>query len=59
VTSADYDKTPGCRAYHGARGSLDRAEFLVKKKQTIRYMERLKNSREFKEAIERYRNARQ
>jgi hypothetical protein len=59
VTRADYDKTPGCRAYHGARGSLDRAEFFVKKKQTIRYMERLKNSREFKEAMKNYREARQ
>jgi alkyl hydroperoxide reductase subunit AhpC len=59
VTSADYDKTPGCRAYHGARGSLDRAEFLVKKKQTIRHMETLKNSREFKEAMKKYRDARQ
>jgi hypothetical protein len=59
MTRADYDKTPGCREYHGARGSLDRAEFLVKKKQTIRYMDRLKNSREFKEAMSKYRNARQ
>ena len=59
MTRADYDKTPGCRAYHGARGSLDHAEFLVKKKQTVRYMERLKNSREFTEAMEKYRYARQ
>jgi hypothetical protein len=59
ITRADYDKTPGCREYHGARGSLDGAEFLLKKKQTIRYMDRLKNSREFKEAMSNYRNARQ
>lgn len=55
VTKADYDKTPGCSFYHGARGSLDSAEFLVKRKQTIRYMQRLKDSREFKEAMNAYR----
>lgn len=59
MTRADYEKTPGCRGYHGARGSLDGAEFPVKKKQAIRYMDRLKNSREFKEAMSKYRNARQ
>jgi hypothetical protein len=58
VTKADYEKTPGCIKYHGARGSLDSAEFLVKKKQRIRYMQRLKDSREFKDAMERYRNQR-
>jgi hypothetical protein len=55
VTKADYEKTPGCTTYHGARGSLDNAQFLLKKKQTIRYMQRLKDSRQFKEAIEAYR----
>ena len=55
VTKADYEKTPGCTYYHGARGSLDQATFLVKKKQTIRYMQRLKNSREFNEAMDEYR----
>jgi hypothetical protein len=55
VTKADYAKTPGCRAYHGARGSLDRAEFSVKKKQTIQYMQKLKESRQFKDAMEEYR----
>ena len=55
VTKADYDKTPGCSFYHGARGSLDSAEFLVKRKQTIRYMQRLKDSREFGEAMNEYR----
>lgn len=59
VTKADYDKTPGCRTYHGERGSLDRAEFLVKSKRTIRYMQRLKDSPQFKQAIEQYRKARQ
>ena len=54
VTKADYDKTPGCRAYHGARGSLDRLEFPVKRKQTIRYMQRLKDSSQFKDAMEEY-----
>jgi hypothetical protein len=55
VTSADYEKTPGCASYHGARGSLNQATFPVKKKQTIRYMQRLKNSREFNEAMKEYR----
>ena len=55
VTKADYDKTPGCRTYHGERGSLDRAEFPVKRKQSIRYMQRLKDSPQFKQAIEQYR----
>ena len=59
VTKADYDKTPGCRSYHGARGGLDGITFLVKKKQTIRYMQRLKDSLQFKEAMEKYRNTRQ
>jgi hypothetical protein len=54
VTKADYEKTPGCTTYHGARGSLDHAEFLLKKKQTIRYMQRLKDSRQFKEAMDEY-----
>jgi hypothetical protein len=57
VTRADYDKTPGCSTYHGARGTLDGAEFPVNKRQDIRYMQRLKDSREFKEAMERYRKA--
>src|SRR5215813_3454451 len=59
MTRADYDKTPGCRAYHGARGSLDGVEFPVKKKQTIRYMQRLKASPQFIEAMEKYQKARQ
>jgi hypothetical protein len=59
ITKADYEKTPGCTTYHGARGSLDGAMFQVKKKQTIRYMDRLKGSAQFKAAMEEYRKARQ
>jgi hypothetical protein len=55
VTRADYEKTPGCRNYHGARGSLDRQEFPLSGRRTIRYMQRLKDSREFKAAMESYR----
>ena len=58
VTKADYEKTPGCTYYHGARGSLDRVEFLVKKKQTIHYMQRLRDSQQFKDAMDEYRKKR-
>jgi hypothetical protein len=54
ITHADYEKTPGCLSYHGARGTLDGAKFSVKKRQDIRYMQRLKNSVEFKKALEDY-----
>jgi hypothetical protein len=54
VTKADYEKTPGCSFYHGAHGSLEGAKFSVKKRRDIGYMQRLKNSKEFKEAIEEY-----
>jgi hypothetical protein len=54
VTRADYEKTPGCLAYHGARGGFDQVQFLVKTKRAIRYMQRLKDSREFKDAVEKY-----
>jgi hypothetical protein len=54
VTRADYEKTPGCSLYHGARGSLEGAKFSVTKRSDIGYMQRLKNSKEFKEAIEEY-----
>ena len=57
VTHADYDGTPGCSHYHGARGSLDGATFSTKKRVEIRYLQRLKNSSEFNEAMEAYRNA--
>ena len=55
VTRADYERTPGCLSYHGARGSLDGAKFSVSGKRAIRYMERLRNSREFASAMEEYR----
>ena len=54
LTKADYERTPGCSYYHGARGSLDGAQFLTKKRQDIRYMQRLKNSVEFKKAMDEY-----
>jgi len=59
ITKADYEKTPGCLSYHGARGTFDGAQFPVKKKQTIRYMQRLKDSPEFKAAMDAYRKAQQ
>ena len=55
VTKADYDVTPGCTHYHGARGSLNGAKFKRSSKREIRYMTRLKASREFREATEKYR----
>jgi hypothetical protein len=55
VTHADYEQTPGCSYYHGARGSLEGAKFRTKKRRDIGYLERLKNSREFKEAMDAYR----
>jgi len=59
VTRADYEKTPGCSFYHGARGTLEGAKFSVTKRSDIGYMQRLKNSREFKEAMEEYTRSRQ
>jgi hypothetical protein len=56
LTKANYEKTPGCSFYHGARGSLDGAKFSVKKRRAIGYMQRLKDSREFNEAIEHYKS---
>ena len=55
VTKADYDETPGCSYYHGARGSLNGAQFKRSSKRAIRYMTRLKASKEFQEATENYR----
>jgi hypothetical protein len=55
LTHADYEKTPGCTFYHGARGSLDGAKFPMTKRREIRYMQRLKDSKEFKEAMDAYR----
>ena len=54
ITHADYEKTPGCISYHGARGTLEGAKFSVKKRQEIHYMQRLKNSVEFKKAMDEY-----
>jgi hypothetical protein len=55
VTKADYELTPGCSSYHGARGSLDGAKFKRSSRGEIRYMTRLKASKEFREATEKYR----
>lgn len=55
VTKADYDLTPGCSGYHGARGSLDGARFARASRRQIRYLARLKASKEFLEATEKYR----
>src|SRR5262245_28911395 len=55
VTHADYDATPGCSHYHGARGTLEGAKFSIKKRAEIRYLQRLKNSSEFREAMDAYR----
>jgi hypothetical protein len=51
VTAADYDKTPGCSYYHGARGSLNDMKFKVAQRRDIRYLQRLRDSREFKDAM--------
>jgi hypothetical protein len=55
VTKADYELTPGCTSYHGARGSLDGARFPRASRRPIRYLSRLKASKEFREATEKYR----
>ena len=54
-TRADYKTTPGCNYYHGTRGTLDGVSFSMTKRQEIRYMQRLKDSKEFKEAMDEYR----
>lgn len=56
-THADYNQYPGCSYYHGARGTLDNLEFPRTNKRPIRYMARLKNSAEFKSAIEEYKKS--
>ena len=45
------DEGGSCKAYCGARGSLSGDSFPVSSRRTIRYMARLKASREFKEAV--------
>jgi hypothetical protein len=57
VTKADYDLTPGCTTYHGARGSLDGARFARTSRRQIRCLDRLKASREFREATGKYRSS--
>jgi hypothetical protein len=41
-----------CREYCGARGSLAGTEFPLAKRRPIKYMERLKNSADYKEAVD-------
>lgn len=55
-TVADYEKTPGCREYHGARGSLN-GDFQASSRRRIRYMQRLKESRQFRAAMDEYHRA--
>lgn len=57
LTKASYEKTPGCSSYHGARGSLDGAEFLTSKKRKIKYMKQLKSSMQYQEAVASYKKA--
>lgn len=54
VTEADYSKWPECSYYHGARGHLSGAEFPLANRRPIKYLERLKKSRQFKEATEAF-----
>ena len=54
VTGVDYGKTPGCRNYHGARGNLNGVEFALGKRRKIRYMQRLRDSLQFKQAMREY-----
>lgn len=57
TTMVDYERTPGCRAYHGATGGFVGETFDKKERQDIRYMQRLKDSKEFKEAMAEYGSA--
>ncbi len=45
------DEGGSCKSYCGARGSLADDSFPVSSRRTIRYMERLKASREFRDAV--------
>ncbi len=45
------DQDGSCKAYCGARGSLSGDDFPASSRRPIRYMARLKASREFKEAL--------
>lgn len=48
-------KTGGCRDYHDAEGSPDQIRFLVARKRNITNMQRLKDSRDFRSAMDEYR----
>jgi hypothetical protein len=52
--TADYEKTPGCRNYHGARGYLNGIEFKSAARRNIRYLQRLRDSSEFKSAMDKF-----
>ena len=54
TTTFDISKTPGCTYYTIPRGSIDGARFEMKRKKVIRYIQRIKNSKEFKKAMELY-----
>jgi hypothetical protein len=51
---ADYGRTPGCRSYHGVRGDFNGVEFARSQRRTIRYLKRLKESTQFKSALDEY-----
>jgi hypothetical protein len=47
-----------CQIYCGARGSLHDIKFPAKNRRTIKYMDRLKKSEEFGQAVEEYKTVR-
>jgi hypothetical protein len=51
----DYQKYPGCRVYHGVGTHMSDVVFSIGRRQEIRYMQRLKASKEFNEATAAYR----
>jgi hypothetical protein len=55
ISNADYDKTPGCSMFHGARGSMN-GSFATSKRRNIKYLKRLKNSRQYKEALSNWKH---
>lgn len=50
----DSDRTYGCQSYCGARGGFKDVSFDMKAKRKIRYLKKLKNSEEFKQATSLY-----
>lgn len=50
----DSDKTYGCQSYCGARGGFNNVSFDMKAKRKIRYLKKLMNSEEFKQATTLY-----